>query len=82
MSVIYILLGIITAIILGYGVKTFWRAEELDEIEEELNKYSVYLEERSSKLASEEEALRKLRKGLYQARDGQRIIQESGEDVR
>ena len=81
MSVIYILLGIITAIILGYGVKTFWRAEELDEWKDELDKYSTYLEERANKLASEEKDLRELRKKLYQTRDGQGLIQKSGEDV-
>lgn len=64
MTVIYILLGIIAASVIAYGVYNVLRAESLDEMQEDLDKYSVYLDERANKLAAEEATLQNMFKEL------------------
>lgn len=75
MSIVYILLGLVTIVVLGYGAKTMCRADELDEYREELDKYSVHLDERANKLAADEQQIRQLYKELRQElnkrKDGQ-----------
>lgn len=66
MSIVYILLGLVTIIVLGYGAKTMMRSDELDEFQEELDKYSVHLDERANKLAADEATIRQLYKELRQ----------------
>lgn len=75
MSIVYILLGLFTIIVLGYGAKTMMRSDELDEYQEELDKYSVHLDERANKLTAEEkqteELIRELKDELNKHKDGQ-----------
>ena len=66
MTIIYILLGLVTIIVLGYGAKTMMRSDELDEFQEELDKYSVHLDERANKLAADEATIQQLYKELRQ----------------
>lgn len=47
---------------LGLLVWVVWKMTELDERQEELDKYSVYLDERANKLALWEEELKRLNK--------------------
>lgn len=64
MTVVYILLGLFTIFVFGYGAKTMIRSDELDEYREELDKYSVHLDERAHKLAADEATVRQLYKEL------------------
>lgn len=64
MSIIYILLAILTiADLLGIAYVVA-RGDSLDEMEEDLYKYSVHLDERANKLSAEEETVRMLNKEL------------------
>jgi len=54
-------LGIIVVLAGILGVAwTIYRQEELDEREEELDKYSVHLDERANKLSADEETCRQM----------------------
>jgi len=64
MIVIYIILAVITAVVIAYGVHNAVRADELDEFEEELHKFSIHLDERANNLAAGEETVRRLYKEL------------------
>lgn len=66
MTIIYILLGLVTIIVLGYGAKTMMRSDELDDYRDELDKYSVHLDERANKLAADEQQILQLYKELRQ----------------
>ena len=58
-STILVILAILTIGGIAYNI---FRADELDEREEDLDKYSVHLDERANKLALWEEELIKLEK--------------------
>lgn len=59
MSIVYILLGVITVGVIGYGVHNYLRSLTLDEREEELDKYSLHLDERANlTAANEQQAIR------------------------
>lgn len=60
MTITIILLVIITAFAIFGICHNVSRADELDERQKELDKYSVHLDERSNKLAAEENSLRDL----------------------
>lgn len=57
MIVIYLLLAFLAAVCIGGICYIVYRLEELDEIKEELDKYSVHLDERANKIAAAEDAL-------------------------
>ena len=49
--------AVLALFVLAGGFYNLYRADELDEREEELDKYSVYLDERANKLAQWEKEL-------------------------
>ena len=64
------ILGIIVVLAAIFGVLwTFYRQDELDEREEELDKMSVHLDERANRIAAEEETIKLEWKCLRQAKD-------------
>ena len=62
MSVIYLLLAFIAAVCIGWTGYIIYRMEELDEIKECLDRYSINLDERANRLALWEDELRHLAK--------------------
>lgn len=81
MIIVYIILGIITACVVLYGIHNAIRADELDERADELDKYSVHLDERANRLAAEEGTLRNLYKELRNELDRQRNGQQPKDGV-
>lgn len=54
---IEVITAILALFVLAGGMYNLYRADELDEWEEELDKYSVHLDERANKLAMWEQEL-------------------------
>lgn len=64
---IWAILGIIVVLAGIFGVLwTVHRQDELDEREEELDKYSIHLDERANRLAADEAACREMNLRLRQ----------------
>ena len=64
MIIIYILLAVITAVDVVWCARNLVRTDELDEREEELDKFSVHLDERANRIARDEETIRELYKEI------------------
>jgi len=64
MIIVYILLAIITVAVIAFGIYNYLRASDLDERQEELDKFSVHLDERANRLAADEATTIKLNKQL------------------
>lgn len=69
MSAPAILLAVITAIVLLYGAKVHHRAVVLDELEKDLEEKSLELDERSNRIAAEEQTIRGEWESLRKAHD-------------
>ena len=64
MIAVYLFLGFITIYVIAQAIYNVLRAEELDEREDELDKYSVHRDERDNRIAADEKTLRELYKEL------------------
>ena len=62
MSIVYLLLAFVVAVCIGGIGYIIYRLEELDEIKECLDRYSIHLDERANRLALWEDELRHLAK--------------------
>lgn len=63
MTIIYILLAVITVVNLVWIAVNVSQGDALDERQDELDKYSVHLDERANKLAIWEEELKRREDG-------------------
>lgn len=81
MIIVYIILGIITACVVLYGIHNTVRADELDERADELDRYSVHLDERANRLAADEGTLRNLYKELQAELEKQKDGQQPKDGV-
>ena len=54
------IVAVLALFVLAGGLYNIYRADELDERQEELDKYSVHLDERANRIAAEEGTLRNL----------------------
>lgn len=59
MAIVYILLAVVTVANLIWMAANFAEGDALDEMENDLHKYSVHLDERANKLAVWEEELKR-----------------------
>lgn len=64
MAIVYILLAVVTVANLIWLAANIAEGDSLDEMENDLHKYSVYLDERANRLAADEETIRMLNKEL------------------
>jgi len=78
MIIIYAMLAIIAIIVILGIAWVFYRSEELDEWEEELDKMTIHLDGRANRIAAEEETLkmqwaelRRAKESIEKEREGQ-----------
>ena len=71
MTIVYVLLALVAVCAVTGVLYVVYRLDELDEFKEDLDKYSVHLDERANRIALEEEELRRMRMELH---DGQKSV--------
>ena len=69
MIIIYAMLAIIAIVVILGVAWVFYRSEQLDEWEEELDKMTVHLNERANRIAAEEQTLKSEWRALRQAKE-------------